>query len=152
MRANVFVRSIVKWKTNCVKKLQFLSLVLLFFAIACEKSTNKIIEPNENGLLGKWTYTEYYMSIGGPGEWHPVSLPKQTIEFKSNGTFIPCESFLKEANHFEILDSVTVKIEPASISMGYILMRYDIKTSEGSLYLSPTNPICIEGCSNKFER
>ena len=152
VRANVFVRRIVKWKTNCVKKLQFLSLVLLFFAIACEKSTNKIIEPNENGLLGKWTYTEYYMSIGGPGEWHPVSLPKQTIEFKSNGTFIPCESFLKEANHFEILDSVTVKIEPAATPMGYILMRYDIKPFEGSLYLSPANPICIEGCSNKFER
>ena len=115
MRANVFVRSIVKWKTNCVKKLQFLSLVLLFFAIACEKSSNRIIEP-ENGLVGKWTYTEYYMSIGGPGEWHPVS-PKQTIEFKSNGTFVPCESFLKEANHFEILDSVTLKIEPAATSM-----------------------------------
>ena len=150
MRANVFVRSIVKWKTNCVKKLQFLSLVLLFFAIACEKSSNRIIEP-ENGLVGKWTYTEYYMSIGGPVEWHPVS-PKQTIEFKSNGTFIPCESFLKEANHFEILDSVTVKIEPAATPMGYILMRYDIKPFEGSLYLSPANPICIEGCSNKFER
>jgi len=96
-----------------VKKLQLLSIALLFFAIACKKSGNKIIEPVENSLKGKWTYTEYSYSVGGPGEWRPVSPPKQTIEFMPNGTFVPCESFLKEANHFEILDSVTVKIEPA---------------------------------------
>ena len=135
-----------------MKKLQFLPVVLLIFAVACKKSNNRIIEPNEGGLTGKWTYTEYYMSIGGPGAWHAVSPPKQTIEFKADGKFIPCESFLKDANHYEIVDSVTIKIEPASTSMGYILMRYDINPSDRALYLSPSNPICIEGCSNKFER
>jgi len=95
VRANVFVRRIVKWKTNCVKKLQFLSLALLLFTIACEKSSNKIIEPNENGLLGKWTYTEYYMSIGGPGEWHSVSPPKQTIELNRTEPLSLANHFLK---------------------------------------------------------
>ena len=135
-----------------MKKLQFLSIVLLFFTIACEKSGNKIIEPIENSLIGKWTYTEYYMSIGGPGEWRPVSPPKQTIEFKPGGTFIPCESFLKDANHFEILDSVTVKIEPTSAPSGFILMGYSIDTNTRELQLYPVDPICIEGCSNKFKR
>jgi len=134
-----------------VKKLQILSLLLLFFVIACQKSGNKIIEPIENRLIDRWTYTGYYVSNGGPGEWRTVS-PRQTIEFKADGTFIPCQSFLKEANHYEILDSVTVKIEPASISSGYILMKYDIKPSERALYLSPADPMCIEGCSSKFER
>ena len=106
-----------------MKKIQLLGLVLLFFTVACKKS----IEPIENSLIGKWTYTEYYYSIGGPGEWHPVT-PKQTIEFKPDGTFIPSESFLKDANHFEILDSVTVKFQPASTPSGFILMRYSIDT------------------------
>jgi len=73
-----------------VKKIQILLLPLLLFAIACKKS----VEPIENSLIGKWTYTEYYYSIGGPGEWHLVTPPKQAIEFKSDGTFIPSESFL----------------------------------------------------------
>jgi len=153
LRQTTFLyESLSNEKTNSVKKLQFLAAFLLVFAVACKKSSNRIIEPIENSLTGKWTYTEYYMSIGGPGDWHAVSPPKQTIEFKADGTFIPCESFCKEANHFEIIDSVTVKIEPSSISLGYVLMRYDIKPSERTLYLSPSNPICIEGCSSKFER
>lgn len=131
-----------------MKKIQILLLPLLLFAIACKKS----VDPIENSLIGKWTYTEYYMSIGGPGEWHPVTPPKQTIEFKSDGTFIPSESFLKDANHFEILDSVTVKFQPASTPSGFILMGYTIDTTARELQLWPVNPMCIEGCSNKFKR
>ena len=130
-----------------MKKLPILVLALLLFALACNKS----VEPIESSLIGRWTYTEYYMGTGGPTDWQPVTPPNQTIEFRSDGTFIPCESFLKGANHFEIVDSVTVKIQPAAPS-GFILMRYDIKPLERALYLSPTNPICIEGCSSKFEQ
>jgi hypothetical protein len=130
-----------------VKKLQFFVLAPIFLAMGCKKS----VEPIENSLIGKWTYIEYYMSPGGPGEWRPVSPPKQTIEFKADGTFVPSESFLKEANHFEIVDSVTLKIEPVA-PLGHMLMRYEIKTLRRELYLYPVNPMCIEGCSYKFER
>src|SRR5678809_1580521 len=130
-----------------MRKLPYLVLALLIFAIACKKS----VEPIQSDLIGKWTFTESYISPAGPTDWQPVTPPNQTIEFKSDGTFIPCESFLKGANHFEIVDSVTVKIQPAAPS-GFILMRYDIKPLERALYLSPTNPICIEGCSSKFEQ
>ena len=131
-----------------MKKIQLLLLLLLLFATACKKS----VEPIENSLIGKWTYTEYYISIGGPGEWRPVTPPKQTIEFRSDGTFIPSESFVKEANHFEILDSVTIKFQPASTSSGFILMGYSIDTLARELQMYPVNPMCIEGCSNKFKR
>ena len=131
-----------------VKKIQILLLPLLLFAIACKKS----VEPVANSLIGKWTYTEYYISIGGPGEWRAVTPPNQTIEFKPDGTFIPSESFLKDANRFEILDSVTVKFQPASTPSGFILMGYIIDTMERELQMYPVNPMCIEGCSNKFTR
>ena len=131
-----------------MKKLQLLGLVLLFLAVACKKS----IEPIENSLIGKWAYTEYYISSGGPGEWRAVTPPNQTIEFKPDGTFIPSESFLKDANRFEILDSVTVKFQPASTPSGFILMGYIIDTMERELQMYPVNPMCIEGCSSKFTR
>ena len=135
-----------------MKKFQLLVLCLLFFAIACKKSGNKIIEPIDNDLIGKWTYTEYYYSIGGPGEWHSVTPPKQAIEFKPDGTFIPAESFLKGADHFEILDSVTVKFQPAPNPSGFILMGYSIDPAARQLLIYPVNPACIEGCNNKFTR
>jgi hypothetical protein len=135
-----------------VKKIQLLTITLLLFTIACKKSGEKIIEPIENSLIGKWTYTEYYMGSGAPSEWRPVTPPNQTIEFKPGGTFIPSESFLKDADHFEILDSVTVKFQPTSTSSGFILMGYSIDTMARQLQMYPVNPMCIEGCSNKFKK
>jgi hypothetical protein len=135
-------------KSYCVKKLQFLS-ILLVFAIACKKSGDKTIEPVKNSLIGKWTYTEHYGSSGGPGEWRPVNPSNQIIEFNSDGTFVPCESFLKDANHFEILDSVTVKFQPAF--SGSSMMSYSIDTIARELILTPI-PLCIEGCADKFKR
>ena len=127
-----------------MKKLQLPALLLLFFAVACKKS----IEPIESILIGKWTYTEQYISNGVSGEWRPVT-PKETIEFKPDGTFIPSESFLKDANHFEIVDSVTVKFHPGL--SGVVFMRYSIDTVAGELLMAPI-PNCIEGCASKFKR
>jgi hypothetical protein len=135
-----------------VKKLHLLGIALLLFAIACKKSGTKVNEPVGNSLIGKWTYTQYSYSIGGPRIWRQATPSGQSIEFKPEGRFIPCESFLKEATHFEIIDSVTVKIEPASTATGYFLMRYQIDTSGRELDMYPANPICIEGCGYKFER
>jgi len=59
---------------------------------------------------------------------------------------------LKDANRFEILDSVTVKFQPVSTPSGFILMGYIIDTMERELQMYPVNPMCIEGCSNKFTR
>ena len=132
-----------------MKRFQFISVVLLFITVACKKSGDKTDEPIENSLVGKWTYTEHYASAGGPGEWRPVSPPNQIIEFKSDGTFVPCESFLKDANHFEILDSVTVKFQPTF--SGSSVMRYSIDTIARELIMLPV-PNCIEGCADKFKQ
>jgi hypothetical protein len=115
----------------------------------CKKSN---LDPIENTLIGKWTYTEYYIAPGGPGEWRPVMPPNQAIEFKSDGKFIPCESFLEGSNHFEILDSITVKFEPASTPSGFLTMGYSIDTAARELQMWPVDPMCTEGCSNKFKR
>src|ERR1051325_9700991 len=93
-----------------VKKRYLPGLILLMLLAGCKKSN---VEPIQSTLIGRGTHTEYYFSPGGgPGGWRPVTPAGQTIEFKSDGTFVPCESFLKDANHFEIVDSATVKIQP----------------------------------------
>jgi hypothetical protein len=133
-----------------MKKMRFLRLIFLVFIFGCRKSDK--LEPIENSVIGKWTYVEYFYSIGGPGHWHAVTPPNQTIEFKSDGSFIPANSFLNGATKFEIIDSVTIKFHPASTPSGYILMGYFIKTLKRELNLYPVNPFCIEGCSSKFKR
>jgi len=129
-----------------VKKTYLPGLTLLILLAGCKKVK---IEPIESTLIGKWSYTEYYIGTGGPTDWKPVNPPMQTIEFKADGTFIPCESFLNDANHFEIVDSVTVKFQP-TIS-GSTLMAYSIDTVARELLMSPV-PNCIEGCAYKFRR
>jgi hypothetical protein len=128
------------------------SLLLLFLIAACSKSADLNKEPIDKTLTGKWTYTEHFFSTGTPGSWHAVSPAGQTIEFKTDGTFVPAASFLKTANRFEIIDSVTIKFQPTTAPQGYTLMGYQIKTAERELYLYPVNPMCIEGCSNKFTK
>jgi hypothetical protein len=132
-----------------MKKLLFLSLILLILISGCKKSD---LVPIDKNLIGKWTYAEYYYSIAGPGQWHPVEPANQTIEFKSGGSFISSESFLKTTTKFEMVDSATIKFQPASTSSGYILMGFSINTVRKELYMYPVSPMCIEGCNNKFKR
>ncbi|MGG9963104.1 hypothetical protein [Ferruginibacter sp. SUN106] len=126
-------------------------LVVLLFA-ACSKATVADKEPIENTVTGIWTHTEYFYSTGAPGQWYAVTPANQTIEFKADGSFTGTASFLKEATHFVIVDSTTIKFLPSAKPSGYTLMNYHVKTAERELYLSPLDPICIEGCSDKFKR
>jgi hypothetical protein len=120
----------------------------LILVAGCKKSN--VAPPIESSLIGRWTYTENYFGDGvSPVHWQPAIPANQTIEFKSDGTFVACESFLKDADHFEILDSVTIRFHyPAG---GLPVMNYSIDTVAGELVMSPV-PWCIEGCAYKFKR
>jgi hypothetical protein len=130
-----------------------LSILILFLVTiaSCTKSADKE-RSLTSGLTGKWEYTETYFSIGGPGTWHPVQPGGQTIEFKPDGSFISVASFSGTFRHYEVNDSATVKFTPAPTSSGFVLMGYIIDSTEGSLLLYPVNPVCIEGCTDKFRR
>jgi hypothetical protein len=130
-----------------------ISLGLL--CIACNKVTDRGADCDKDGqiLIGKWKYTEQYSSNGGPGVWQPAKPAGQTIEFETNGEFYSAWSGLTEPDHFEILDSVKVKLYPASNSLGYVVMGYRLGENKKELTLYPILPgACIEGCSSKFVR
>ena len=131
-----------------MKGLISLYISLLILIGGCKKDLGTVA----NSVYGKWIFTQYYISPGGPGEWRSAFPPGQTIEFKPGGQFVSSESFLTGSNHFEILDSVTIKFQPASTSNGYLLMGYAIDTLTRELLMYPVNPSCIEGCQYKFKR
>jgi hypothetical protein len=133
-----------------MKKEILLSFLLLILIIGCNKQDCAPKAAIANSLMGKWTYKEYFYSTGEPGSWHPVTPANLTIEFLPDSSFLPNDLFLKGATSFEIVDSAKIKFQPANTQSGYILMGYEIKTAEGELYLYPVDPMCIEGCSNKF--
>jgi len=133
-----------------MKTIQFVSVVLMVFYFGCGKRA--VNEPGEDSIVGKWTWVENFYSVGGPGQWHQVTPASQTIEFKSDGSFVPSNSFLNSANRYEFVDSITIKFQPASTPLGYILMRYKIDVGGSELFLQPVDPRCIEGCNNKFRR
>ncbi len=133
------------------------SLLFFFFLIiaSCSKKKEAGLDKlpvSSKALLGKWTFTEYYLSIGGPGSWYPVQPSGQTIEFEQDGTFQSTTAFSNTFNRYEIMDSVKVKFTPAPTASGYVLMEYKFDAADRTLILIPVDPICIEGCSNKFTR
>jgi hypothetical protein len=128
------------------------SLVLVLCILACHKTEVSTTGSPQSRILGKWNYAKRYYSIGGPGEWHKIEPDSQSIEFKSDGSFLPTESFLPGARKYEVIDSAKIRFTPASTQSGYILMGYSLENGGEELYLYPVDPICIEGCNNQFTR
>lgn len=114
--------------------------------------TKEVLRPVDHNILGKWIYKESGTSIGGPIIWQSAAPANQTIEFKQNGAFISAQGFLNGTNHYEKLDSVTLKFSPVANASGFIKMAYVIDSSSGQLNLWPVDPICIEGCGYRFVR
>ena len=135
-----------------MKSLSYLFVISILLVAACRKTDDRIWEKSGQSLVGKWTYTDYYYSIGGPGKWYEVNPENQTIEFKADGSFVPAASFLQGVTSYEILDSVRIKFKPAATASGFTLMGYSIEKTGKELYLYPIDPICIEGCNNRFRR
>ncbi len=128
-------------------------ILLLLLVTACSRElTPTPLEPIENTITGEWIFTERYVSPGGPGEWIAVTPPNQRVKFNTDGTFIPSESFLPGATNYVLVDSVTVKIWPATTASGFRLMRFHIDTAKREMELDPADLFCIEGCTSKFRK
>jgi hypothetical protein len=137
----------------------YLLFFVLFSAFQCQRQ--EVVEPNlENqpvmegrsaALIGKWQLVEYYWSAGGPGNWTKADPNKPSIiEFKADGAFLSdgedCSGAYTAATNQEIVIKKTCStgnIQQSELS-GEIL-------SSGELVITPTNPMCIEGCAYKYK-
>jgi len=117
----------------------------IFFS--CEKSSNAI---QNEGIIGKWQLTEYFMSPGDAGAWYPADNSiLHTIEFKADGSFISSDAAYEGAIGYRQSDSTKINfILPTQIP-SETECYFQLQDNNQTLILSPVG--CIEGCSNKYK-
>jgi len=135
-------------------KLYLIAFSLSF--IACDNTMNEPITPDESLMVGKWKQTEAYISSGGPQYWINVENGEE-IQFFENGTF--------SSNKFTDCISGNFSIVENKLLLKYNCIGFnsDSENEEGLItykldffsnyyILTPTSgPICIEGCSYKYQ-
>ncbi|WP_117883483.1 hypothetical protein [Aureibaculum luteum] len=125
--------------------------------IACDNTTDEPITANETLLEGKWKQNEAYISAGGPQYWVDLENGEE-IEFYNDGTF--------SSNNFTECSTGSFSIDDNKLFLEYDcdgfetpsenengIITYDIEMYSKYFILTPTSgPICIEGCSYKYQR
>ena len=125
------------------------SIILFIFITGCsKKEEHRLIS---DGLVGKWKFTEYFMSPGGPGSWNPVPVPDQyIINFNSDEKLDYSANFFGANSGFN-----RYKLSGNTI---FVSSTNNNKTDEwrysfdGSQLIINFNVrvICIEGCASRF--
>lgn len=132
-----------------MKKATLLLLNGIFLiSLACQKKQSS----GQTTLTGTWKFTESYFSIGGPANWRPADPPGQTITFNADGRFQHSGGIFNTYSEFQQVDSVTIRLIPTTRSSIAPEFRFTIDGGGDVLTLTPTNPVCIEGCAYRFER
>jgi hypothetical protein len=119
--------------------------------LSCNKSSTAL-HTYPGALTGKWRFTEYYISPGGPGSWYPATPAGQWFNLNTNGTITSNMEEFKQATAYELPDSSTIKMLLPARPGGFKRYHYSIDTLQQVLVLSPLDPMCIEGCALKFKR
>lgn len=121
------------------------TVIICLTVCACKKSATAI---QNEGLIGKWQLTEYFISPGDAGAWHDAE-GIHTIEFKTNGAFISSDEAYNGAIGFVQVDSVRIRLVLPTQVTAEIECYFQLQDNNQTLILSPVG--CIEGCSNKYK-
>jgi hypothetical protein len=146
-------------KKQIMKTIQKLGLVVLFIGLlfGCEDNEGTI---DENSIVGNWRLTAAYISSGGPQYWISIDDGYQ-MSFSDNQAFTSTQYTDCESGTFSINSDLSVLSFEYDCN-GFTsvaqdpngLITYAIETFDKNYFiLTPTSgPICIEGCSYKFEK
>jgi len=124
-----------------------------FFSCNSDESN----EFNNSDLIGKWKLTEAFISAGGPQYWITIEDGERFV-FSEDGTFTSsryseCAGgiFFIESNKL-LLQYNCDEFESQSENVdGFI--TFDLKFETNYFIATPTSgPICIEGCSYKYQK
>lgn len=130
--------------------------VLLLFT-ACDKNSSGPINADEVSIAGTWILTEAYISTGGPQYWTDVEDGEE-ITFFDDGTFASNRFSECETGNFSMTDNELL-LEYDCNGFDVVseneegLITYALELFSDYFILTPTSgPICIEGCSYKYEK
>jgi hypothetical protein len=107
-------------------------------------------------ILGKWKQTKAYISSGGPQYWVDFENGEE-IEFFEDGTF-SSDRFTECSIGDFLIEEKTLILEyncngfspQLENEEGFI--TYELEFYSNYFVLTPTSgPICIEGCSYKYQ-
>ena len=137
-------------------KFQYFLIATLLLFIACDKTIDEAIPADESLIAGKWEQTEAYISSGGPQYWVDVENGEE-IEFSDNGTFTSNRFTECMVGNFSIVENkLLLKFNcdgfktQSENEEGFITYKLEFYSSY--FILTPTSgPICIEGCSYKYQ-
>ncbi|MGB6153999.1 MAG: lipocalin family protein [Pricia sp.] len=138
-------------------KLTLTLLAILLLSTSCDKMSSGPIDADELSIAGTWTLTEAYISAGGPQYWIDVEDGEE-ITFFDDGTFTSNRFTECETGNFSITgDELLLEYDcegfelPSQNDKGPI--SYTLEFFSDYFILTPTSgPICIEGCSYKYEK
>ncbi len=125
------------------------SILLFIFITGCSKKEEHTLI--SNGLVGKWKFTEYFMSPGGQGSWNLVPVSDQyIINFSSDGK-------LSYTTNFYWANSLFNRYRLAGDTI-FVSSTWNNKTDEwrysfeGPQLIINFNVrvVCIEGCASRF--
>jgi len=125
------------------------SIILFLFITGCSKKQEQKV--SNDGLVGKWKLTEVFWSPGGPGSWHPVSLPDQyIINFRENGKLSYSANFYMAHSFFDRYsvtgDTILVS---STLNNKTDEWRYSFDGSDLIINFN-VRVVCIEGCASRF--
>ena len=126
--------------------------ILVFSVFSCSSN-----EFHNSELIGKWKLTEAFISSGGPQYWVNVEDGEE-FEFFENGTFTSnryseCTSgiFYTELNKLLLKYNCEEFESESENADGFI--TFDLEFDSNHFITTPTSgPICIEGCSYKYQK
>ena len=118
---------------------------------------DKPLTANESLIVGKWKQTKAYISSGGPQYWVDTEDGEE-IEFFENGTFSSNRFSECTTGNFSIVENkLLLKYKCIGFSTeaenddGFI--TFNLEFFSDYFILTPTSgPICIEGCSYKYQK
>ncbi|MBJ2173064.1 hypothetical protein JBL43_02365 [Aureibaculum sp. A20] len=138
-------------------KTSFYLFSILVLFIACDDATDEPLTANETLMVGEWKQNEAYISDGGPQYWIDVENGEE-IKFKTDGTF--------SSNNYTECSTGNFSVNENKLFLEYDcdgfetisenengIITYNIELYSNYFILTPTSgPICIEGCSYKYQR
>lgn len=131
-------------------RLYFTLAILLAMLAGCKKDNEQDNSPSNSGIVGRWKYTERFVSPGSGGSWNAVPVANQAvIEFTMDGKFTYSANFEKASSEFDhyTLDGNT-KVIVTSATTGKTETWYISHLDEKRLDMSVT--MCFEGCAARF--
>jgi len=129
--------------------------ILALGVLSCQ--SDDLIEFDNSDLVGKWKLTEAFISAGGPQYWVTVEDGEEFV-FYGNGTFTSSK-FSECAGGIFLIDSSKLILEfncegfESELENEEGFITYKLEYESNHFIATPTSgPICIEGCSYKYEK